>query len=405
MTGASARRLDANEWPTFAELRLAALRESPDAFGSTYEREADNDEPAWRGWLTGGADWEGVVNSFVVEDEHGPFGIATCAVFDEAPKVGHLFSMWVAPDRRRSGAGSLLVRAVVDRARELGAEELILRVTLGNEAAIGFYRSCGFVGTADPPEPLREGSPQRTVAMRLLLGDVTDEALLTEQRRYYEARAAIYEDWYFGRGRHEREGAEVERWLAETRALEASLAAVDATGDVLELACGTGLWTRFLAPRANRLVAVDTAPSMLEENRKRVGDPDVEYVLADIFEWDTDDRFDLIAMGFFVSHIPPGRFAEFWSKLARWLRRDGLLWLADDVAGGLRPPSDARTLGGPSHAHRRKLGEATYTIVKRFFTPQALTRELAAVGWDAELVTTGEHFLVGQARPAAGRVP
>jgi ribosomal protein S18 acetylase RimI-like enzyme/SAM-dependent methyltransferase len=402
MAELSVRRLSADQWATFAEIRLRALRESPDAFGATYEGSVDNDEAAWRGWLAGGAGWDGVVNSFVVDDDDGPFGIATCAVFDEAPGVAHLFSMWVDPACRRLGAGRLLVEAVVARARELGAQEVMLRVTEGNDAAAALYASCGFVGTADPPEPLREASALRTFAMRLLLLDVTDEELLAEQHRYYEDRAPVYEDVYFGRSRHDRGAVHDEGWFSETAQLEASIEATDASGDVLELACGTGLWTRFLAPRARRLVAVDASSAMLAQNRRQVGDQRVEYVQADVFDWNTNDLFDLIVMGFFVSHVPPSRFAAFWTKLAGWLRPGGVVWLTDDVAGTFRPATGAQALGGPSYAHKRQLGDADYTIVKRFFTPEELTAELEEVGWTADIRATGEHFFVGTARPDLG---
>jgi hypothetical protein len=56
-------------------------------------------------------------------------------------------------------------------------------------------------------------------------------------------------------------------------------------------------------------------------------------------------------------------------------------------------------LGGPSYAHKRQLGDADYTIVKRFFTPEELTAELEAVGWTADIRATGEHFFVGTVRP------
>ncbi len=190
-----------------------------------------------------------------------------------------------------------------------------------------------------------------------------------------------------------------EGWLAETTALEGSLAVTDASGDVLELACGTGLWTRFLAPRARRLVAVDGSAAMLAQNRARVGGAGVEYVQADLFDWDTDERFDLVVMGFFVSHVPPSRFEAFWTKIATWLRPGGRVWLADDSAGPMRPRDGSLVVGGPSYAHRRELGDDAYTIVKRFFTPEELTTALAAVGWTADIQATGEHFLVGTVRP------
>src|SRR4051794_29444856 len=77
---------------------------------------------------------------------------------------------------------------------------------------------------------------------------VTDErdALLDEQRAYYRARAAEYDQWWFREGRYDR-GPELNtRWFSEVEALERALDEFQPGGDVLELAPGTGLWTRHL---------------------------------------------------------------------------------------------------------------------------------------------------------------
>ena len=137
--------------------------------------------------------------------------------------------------------------------------------------------------------------------------DPVDERLLAEQIRYYEERAPIYEQLYFLQGRYEVEDpALAATWRRETAALEAFVQGLDASGAVLELACGNGLWTRFLAPRAATLVAVDSSERMIERNREWVGDAAVRYVQADLFAWDQPERFDLIFAGFFLSHVPPG---------------------------------------------------------------------------------------------------
>ena len=86
-----------------------------------------------------------------------------------------------------------------------------------------------------------------------------------------------------------------ERWFEETAKLEAAVDDLDVSGTVLELACGTGLFTRHLAPRARRMIAIDAAASALAINRERVADPRVEYVHADLYEWVPPDdiRFDM----------------------------------------------------------------------------------------------------------------
>ena len=55
-----------------------------------------------------------------------------------------LFSMWVAPAARRSGAGRALVQAVDDWGRTWGATRVVLWVIAGNEPAMRFYDRIGF---------------------------------------------------------------------------------------------------------------------------------------------------------------------------------------------------------------------------------------------------------------------
>ena len=234
-----------------------------------------------------------------------------------------------------------------------------------------------------------------------MTGDPDEDALLlSEQIRYYEARAPIYEHLYFRQGSYAVDDeAWTRNWERETGELEGFVQALPAEGSVLELACGNGLWTRFLAPRASRMVAVDASPTMLARNRAWIDDDRVRYVEADLFSWEQDERFGLIFAGFFVSHIPPDRWQPFWAKVRGWLEPGGVFALVDDCWGPDRPRSSQRVEGGPDHAHIRELDDESFTIVKRFFRPEELVAAFAEVGFRAEVGSTGEHFLYGSARP------
>ena len=75
-------------------------------------------------------------------------------------------------------------------------------------------------------------------------------------------------------------------------------------GDVLELACGTGLLTipiaRALAPEGRRVTALDLAPAMLDAARRKAADVavDVELVVGDMRGFGLDRRFGTIFVAF-----------------------------------------------------------------------------------------------------------
>jgi len=163
------RRARADEWQALREIRLAALTDSPDAFGSTLAEERDAHEERWRGWITGEG-WAGNVATFIADGPDRFLGMATGFQPGDRPTIGWLFAMWVRPERRGAGIGRRLVGAVADWAASLEIDQLLLHVTQGNDGAVRFYASCGFVGTSDAPEPLREGSDRMTRTMRLPVG-------------------------------------------------------------------------------------------------------------------------------------------------------------------------------------------------------------------------------------------
>ena len=395
-------RAEVDDWERVRDLRLRSLREDPEAFGSTFEREAADGEDEWRAFVTG---WTGAARqaTFVAVDADGAWiGIVVGVVWSGEPSLASLYAMWVDPSARRRGVGELLVRSVAAWAAGTGADRLELCVIRDNATATRLYGRAGFVPTGIRGE-LRPGSGLETETLRRPLAaspGVVDD-LLAEQIRYYERRAPVYDQLWYREGRYDLGADRNERWFRETAALEAAVP--DTTGvRVLELACGTGLWTRHLAPQAARLVAVDASPAMLSRNREIVADPRIQYVQADLFAWSppAGDRFDLIAFGFFLSHVPPDRLPAFWSALRGWLAPGGRVWFCDDVAGPGRPYS-GDTVEDVPIANRRSFDtDEAFKIVKVFWHPRDLMATLSEVGWDARVRSTGEHFLVGEATPA-----
>ncbi len=141
---------------------------------------------------------------------------------------------------------------------------------------------------------------------------MNDDDLLTEQRAFYRARAPEYDEWWQRRGRYDRGEEMAAEWdqARSSRWTIAALEAFGATGDVLELAGGTGWWTQRLSRTAGRLAVVDASFETLELNRQRVGRPDVDYVIADLFSWAPDRVFDVVFFSFWLSHVPRSRFTD-----------------------------------------------------------------------------------------------
>jgi SAM-dependent methyltransferase len=123
------------------------------------------------------------------------------------------------------------------------------------------------------------------------------QALVAEQVAYYRAHAPDYDDAYLGK--------DWDRCIEE----------LPIAGDVLELACGTGHWTPLLAARARSVTAVDAAPEVLALARQRARGLPVEFIQADVFAWQPPRRFDTVFFAFWLTHVPPARFAAFWSMV------------------------------------------------------------------------------------------
>ncbi|GAA3703706.1 hypothetical protein GCM10022224_081770 [Nonomuraea antimicrobica] len=144
MTDVRIVQLGPDEGERLREVRLRALLDAPDAFGSSYGREIEFTPETWserlknpdsRYWLAtrGGTD-VGLVCVLLEDDRDDP-----------GRRHAHLLSMWVGPEARRANVGSRLVDAAVDWARGTGVEEIGLWAVDLNHAARALYTRKGFI--------------------------------------------------------------------------------------------------------------------------------------------------------------------------------------------------------------------------------------------------------------------
>ena len=221
--------------------------------------------------------------------------------------------------------------------------------------------------------------------MVVVMGTELDH-LLGEQAAYYQALAADYLD----------QGLDLPGGDEVAEALDA----FQPKGSVLELACGPGVWTGQLLRYAADVTAVDAAAEMLAIAAARVGTERVRFIQADLFTWRPDRRYDVVFMGFWISHVPPGRFESFWSVVADCLKPQGRVFFADDA---YRTP-DELVEGPSSSTIRRQVPDGTaYRLVKVPHQPADLERRLRQLGWDIKVSATAGPS-TGE-REAAGKRP
>lgn len=223
--------------------------------------------------------------------------------------------------------------------------------------------------------------------------------IVESQIGYYRARAEEYDEWWFRTNRYDQGEEKNAQWFREVAEIEDVLAAAPVHGKALEIACGTGLWTQFLAPRVDSLLALDAADEPMAIAKRRVSAPHVTYSKADIFGWrpPRNERYDFIFFGFWISHIPRKQWPAFWALLKDALAPGGSIFFIDNQGYVFRGISTFdRTQSGADVVETRVLNDGShYKIVKNFFVPDELTAELAALGWKGWVRQSEQYFVYG----------
>jgi ribosomal protein S18 acetylase RimI-like enzyme len=150
------RRFSSHEWLKYRDLRLRALAESPDAFGSTLAQEQGLPDAAWSTRLTSAATSSSEL-PLLAEIGAKPVGLAWARVDSSEPELVHLYQMWVDPTARGAGIGRMLLDAAITWATGASARFLRLSVACGNSPAARLYARSGFTPVGNL-EPIRPGS-------------------------------------------------------------------------------------------------------------------------------------------------------------------------------------------------------------------------------------------------------
>lgn len=167
------RAFSADEWRGYRDLRLRALADSPDAFGSTLAEETSRLDAEWARRFASSADSR-VSLPLVAEGRGERIGLAWGRIDTSDPDVAALYQMWVAPSHRGMGVEQMFLEAVIAWARARNASSLDLGVTCGDSPARRLYERAGFKPMGEP-QPLRPGSKLLAQRMRLALRTAAEQ--------------------------------------------------------------------------------------------------------------------------------------------------------------------------------------------------------------------------------------
>ena len=157
IAGIAVRPLGIDDWDAWWHLRLQALAEHPDAFGSDLNETLAAGEQAARNRFAPMFNdaRNQIFGAFTGED--ALVGVAGIAGNDRR-KTRHRMDIWgvyVAPEARGAGVGERLIAACIDHARHVdGILQLHLTVASHNQVAIRLYERLRFTRYGREPRSL-----------------------------------------------------------------------------------------------------------------------------------------------------------------------------------------------------------------------------------------------------------
>jgi len=204
--------------------------------------------------------------------------------------------------------------------------------------------------------------------------------------QYYSKRASEYERIYDKPERqHELE------WLRHR------IPEIFAGRDVLEVACGTGYWTQFIAREARHVYACDINESVLEIAREKpIAEGRVTFARGDAITLEgAPGGRDAAFAGFWWSHVKKVELAKFVANLAAKLEPGAVVAILDNnYAEGSSTPISRRDGEGNTYQMRTLANGEQYEVLKNFPSAQELAQAVGSVAREAHLETLTYYWLL-----------
>jgi len=215
--------------------------------------------------------------------------------------------------------------------------------------------------------------------------------ILEQTKEYYRQRASQYSDWAYRTGEYEGGSEPDMSFFADAKIVIDALESSRLVGDVLEIACGTGVWTEALVKSAASVTALDSSQEMIDRNRSRLKrNPKVRYILADFYSWIPDKAYDAVTFSFWISHVPGSKLDEFVSKVSRCLKPEGGVFFVEQQREAIKNETMDRP--GGEIAKRTLDDGREFKIFKHFYSPDEIEECFRRRGITTRVSETPTHF-------------
>ncbi len=166
--------------------------------------------------------------------------------------------------------------------------------------------------------------------------------------------------------------------------------------EVLELACGTGFWTKYIATTVKRLVATDGTAEPLEFARLRPGTESVVFRQADAYALPPDlGKFDGAFAGLWLSHVPIEARTAFLHGLHAFLKPGARVVFMDNNKVQLRDFPLVETDAAGNTFQMRQLNDGSvHRVLKNFPTEAELVALLSNYGDRIEFSELDNFWMV-----------
>jgi len=144
------------------------------------------------------------------------------------------------------------------------------------------------------------------------------------------------------------------------------------------------------------LTGIDAAPEALALARDRVP-TDVHLLVADVFDWQPDVRFDAVFMAFWLSHVPRAQVTGFLERVGSWLLPHGRILIVDEHPGN-RTKERYDPLRGDTAVRTLRDG-SDHRLVKVYVDPGELRGQFQKAGWRCETSVQNDWVLATAGLP------